>query len=695
MKIAHVALYHYPKMQTAGPVFYVHHLARAQRWYGDEAFVVCGSERQLPGAAPYATTSEWSEGVEYVHLCNRPALEHDFWRPDREAHDPDLLRSLSELFAERRPDVVHIQNFAGLSFDIVQAARGAGARVVASLHNYFAVCSRDDLFFANATRCGGPLAASCSRCLGTFVGDEHYRDRHATGVTALDACDVVLAVSERVAEIYHEQGVTNELPVERIGSLAAERLWLGVGAERVRAARAGHVPTGEPLRLVFFGAGLARKGMMPFLQAVRRVPDPTRLQVDVYGGVDDPRIVQGFLGTCDPALVSRIQFRSAFSQSDLPGILAGAGAAVITPRWEDNGPQTVFESLAAGLPVLGTRVGGLPDVVHDHVNGVLVDEGDVAALAAAIDRLAGDRRELETLRAGIQPPRRVHEHARALRGYYGEPAPEPAHLAVEGALHGDLDPAGLPAPDPGPSTVAATGWGASWPVDAEPLLSALALAAAFHKHVPVLTINLDGDAEAAVAVLLASLQEAGIAESDLPDVAMDPVAAPGAQPIAALTDALEQTVARARADAPGFGLGYADGYDVAEAALSALDLAPEAIEVLVATERLEGLVAVAARASVTVLAANPSVREAAAGLGLETLTAGETPDQSIDVLVADGSDPVALAAAGRIPAKLTATTRSLTASALALAAFGLRIVDEGTGRPLVVLERAVKPAPSR
>ena len=60
-------------------------------------------------------------------------------------------------------------------------------------------------------------------------------------------------------------------------------------------------------------------------------------------------------------------------------------------------PQTVVEALCAGLPVLATAVGGVPELVADEVNGLLVPRGDVAALAAALRRLLSDA----TLRARL------------------------------------------------------------------------------------------------------------------------------------------------------------------------------------------------------------------------------------------------------------------------------------------------------
>src|SRR6185312_6309679 len=158
--------------------------------------------------------------------------------------------------------------------------------VLSSLHNYLPVCYRDDLFFADAELCAGPLERSCSRCLGTLVDDADYRHRQAAAVAALNSCDLNLAVSERVREIYVEQGVdAAKLVVDRCGTPAGERLWRRIGSRRVAAAGA-EPPLGDrPLRLVFFGAGLPRKGAMVLLQAIRALSDPARVEVHVYGGV--------------------------------------------------------------------------------------------------------------------------------------------------------------------------------------------------------------------------------------------------------------------------------------------------------------------------------------------------------------------------------------------------------------------------
>ncbi len=60
------------------------------------------------------------------------------------------------------------------------------------------------------------------------------------------------------------------------------------------------------------------------------------------------------------------------------------------PSANEGTPVSVIEALAGGRPVVATRVGGVPDVVRDGVDGFLVEPGDIDALAERLGRLAAD-----------------------------------------------------------------------------------------------------------------------------------------------------------------------------------------------------------------------------------------------------------------------------------------------------------------
>jgi glycosyltransferase involved in cell wall biosynthesis len=77
-------------------------------------------------------------------------------------------------------------------------------------------------------------------------------------------------------------------------------------------------------------------------------------------------------------------------RTDVPALLRIFDLGVCSSNFEGS-PLTILEYMEAGLPVVSTRVGGVPDLVEDGVTGLLVDPGDPAALAGALAELLGDR----------------------------------------------------------------------------------------------------------------------------------------------------------------------------------------------------------------------------------------------------------------------------------------------------------------
>jgi glycosyltransferase involved in cell wall biosynthesis len=92
-----------------------------------------------------------------------------------------------------------------------------------------------------------------------------------------------------------------------------------------------------------------------------------------------------------------VRFLGPLSRERVLEVLAAADAVLLSSSWE-NFPHVLVEALALGTPVIATRVGGVPEIVEDGVNGLLVPPNDAAALALAIRRYFGDAE----LRARLQ-----------------------------------------------------------------------------------------------------------------------------------------------------------------------------------------------------------------------------------------------------------------------------------------------------
>lgn len=138
-------------------------------------------------------------------------------------------------------------------------------------------------------------------------------------------------------------------------------------------------------RFVFLGQLEPHKGVFDLVEAVRALPEDVRVEFVGVGSVQD-ELKRRTAG--DPRYI----FRGRVKPEDVPGVLAGAVATVVPSRCLENAPMTITQSLAVGIPVIATSVGGVPDLIHDGQNGFLVPPGDVPELARAMQSVVDGRR---------------------------------------------------------------------------------------------------------------------------------------------------------------------------------------------------------------------------------------------------------------------------------------------------------------
>jgi glycosyltransferase involved in cell wall biosynthesis len=146
---------------------------------------------------------------------------------------------------------------------------------------------------------------------------------------------------------------------------------------------------------VFAGRLTRQKALGTAIEAVGLV-EGARL-VLIGDGPERPKVER-----LAAALPGRVELRGALSREDVLHELSHATAAILSSDWE-NLPHAAVEALALGVPVVATAVGGVPEVVHDDVNGLLVPPGDPVALAEALRRVADDRGLRDRLAAAAAP----------------------------------------------------------------------------------------------------------------------------------------------------------------------------------------------------------------------------------------------------------------------------------------------------
>ena len=149
--------------------------------------------------------------------------------------------------------------------------------------------------------------------------------------------------------------------------------------------------------LVFAGRLGPQKDVGTLLEALVHVPAVT---LAVAG--DGPERVALERRAHDLGLDGRVRFLGGVPRDTVLRLFSAADASVLPSAWE-NFPHTVVEALAVGCPVIATAVGGVPELVVDGENGLLVPVRDAHALAAAIERFFSDHGLRERLAEAAGP----------------------------------------------------------------------------------------------------------------------------------------------------------------------------------------------------------------------------------------------------------------------------------------------------
>ena len=139
-------------------------------------------------------------------------------------------------------------------------------------------------------------------------------------------------------------------------------------------------------KLIFIGNNWQRKGLPVLIDAIKILNGERpelAVTVDVFGATEDS-VVQQFRNLATNAGVDQcFEFRGLLSREKAPAALCGASMLVL-PSFEEALGLVAIEALAVGIPVVGSRVGGIPEIVDSEISGTLTQPGDSRALADAI-----------------------------------------------------------------------------------------------------------------------------------------------------------------------------------------------------------------------------------------------------------------------------------------------------------------------
>jgi glycosyltransferase involved in cell wall biosynthesis len=330
-------------------------------------------------------------------------------------------QALDKILRHKPFDLVHVMSGFLLGGQVILTAKSLGLPVVLTLTEYWFLCRRLNLLRVTGELCSGPESdEKCARCLMedkrryrtiaekapmlanafweiakiTPLLDkeiEAVKTRRLTLKQALEAADLVISPSRflisKFAEfdydtrrfhfIQHGLGRSNVTPLHRTSGV------------------------NDPLRVGYIGQLKYHKGVDLVVEAVAQLLEQgKKISLDIWGPEDEePEYINQLKERS--AAFENIQWHGRYTSAQLADILNGFDILTVCSRWYENNPTVILEAFKHGLPVVGTNLGGMAELIQHEVNGLVFELNQVSDLSAQLERLADDRALLQQLRAGV------------------------------------------------------------------------------------------------------------------------------------------------------------------------------------------------------------------------------------------------------------------------------------------------------
>ncbi len=202
------------------------------------------------------------------------------------------------------------------------------------------------------------------------------------------------------------------------------RVACGVDIQVFHAPKKALAHKRGPVRFLFVGDMVPAKGVPELIEATTTLLEAGHaLTLDMVG---DGPLREPLAAQVEKAgVATSIHFHGALSRAHVAEHMRGSNCLIL-PSHNEGTPVCIMEALTSGTPVIATRVGGIPDLITEEENGLLIASKDVGALTASMMRLIDDRPLLTTLTRSARTtgdrfslPARVAEVRRGLAAMVG------------------------------------------------------------------------------------------------------------------------------------------------------------------------------------------------------------------------------------------------------------------------------------
>lgn len=306
-----------------------------------------------------------------------------------------------------KPDIIHFQHIhTDLPFALLTHSISLKIPTVITLHDFWYICPKTYMLNENGTLCSGPTSPEkCAKC---FLKNEYlteidnknlfyyfvdlFKKRLEMSRVIFSNANLTTSPSKFLLEKYKEHVRFNK----------SLRIPLGLDVTRQKFTK----NTAGSIRFGFLGNITALKNVRGLIDSFLQTSGGASLHI--YGEINDCEI---FKKLNNKSLIDHcIIFHGCYSPKDLSKILSQIDIGVV-PSFFENYPLVVREFLSAKIPVIASRVGGIPEIIKHNENGLLFDPLIKDDLLTSLQKVIDNPELISILSSQISPIKTIDQDA--------------------------------------------------------------------------------------------------------------------------------------------------------------------------------------------------------------------------------------------------------------------------------------------
>jgi glycosyltransferase involved in cell wall biosynthesis len=337
------------------------------------------------------------EGVPVIALRHRE-------RPDNHTFcfdliDADFYQEAKNIFKKDNYDIYHCAHPFRISASI-KAARDAGIKVVLMVTDYWLMCPLGIMLRTDNILCEGlEEGRNCLKHCFAHITEESLQKRIDDSRKLIDSCDYLLSPSKFLIWLFNNAGF---IPPERF-------VLSRHGFDYTKKKDYSFKELKETITFGYIGTVQHHKGIHIMIEGFKKTSHKN-IRLQVWGGCfHEIEYQKNLMETAkeDP----RIEFKGVYDFNDVETILKPIDVVIVPSIWYENAPLTISTSLAYGIPVITSNIGGMSEMIRDGHNGLTFKAGDPADLSTKFNLIAENPELITKFKRNIQYPIRVEEEA--------------------------------------------------------------------------------------------------------------------------------------------------------------------------------------------------------------------------------------------------------------------------------------------